>query len=50
MKEGKEIVETVTLPGGSKDDAEDDDGIADMPPVPSHSKARLRSRSSAASP
>ena len=45
--EGKEIVETVTLPD-CKDDVEDDDGIADAPPVPSHSEARLRSRSSAA--
>ena len=36
--EGKEIVETVTLPH-CKDDVEDDNGIADVPPVPSHSKA-----------
>ena len=36
--EGKEMVETVTLPD-CKDDVEDDDGLADVPPVPSHSEA-----------
>ena len=36
--EGKEIVETVTLPD-CKDDVEDDDGNVDEPPVPSHSEA-----------
>ena len=36
-EEGKEIVETVTLPD-CQDDVEDDDGIADEPPVPSDSK------------
>ena len=60
--EGKEIVETVTLPD-CKDDVEDN-SIADAPPMPSHNEAyglinklamvggtrQLRSRSSAASP
>ena len=36
--EGKEIVETVTLPD-CKDNVEDDNGIADPPPLPSQSKA-----------
>ena len=36
--EEKEIVETVTLPN-CKDDVKDDDSIADVPPVPSHSEA-----------
>ena len=35
--EGKEVIETVTLPDG-KDNVEDNDGIADVPPVPSHSE------------
>ena len=34
--EGKELVETVTLPD-CKDDVEDDDDITDMPRVPSNS-------------
>ena len=36
--EGKEIVETVTL-RHCKDNVEDDDGITDVPPMPSHSEA-----------
>ena len=36
--EGKKIVETVTLPD-CEDNVEDDDGIADTPPVPGISKA-----------
>ena len=36
--EGKEIIETVTSPD-CKDDVEDDDGIADAPPVPPHNEA-----------
>ena len=36
--EGEEIVETVILPD-CEDDENDDDGIADAPPVPSHSEA-----------
>ena len=36
--EGKEIVEAVTLPD-CKDDMENDNGIADAPPVPSHTEA-----------
>ena len=32
------VVETVTLPE-CKDDVEDDNGIADLPVVPSHSEA-----------
>ena len=32
------MVETVTLPD-CKDDVENDDGIVDVPPVPSHSEA-----------
>ena len=36
--EGKEIVETVTLPD-CKENEEYDDGITDVPPVPSHSEA-----------
>ena len=35
---GKEIVEAVTLPD-CKDDVENDDGITDVPPVPSHNEA-----------
>ena len=35
---GKEKVETMTLPD-CKDDVEDNNGITDMPPVPSHSEA-----------
>ena len=33
-----QILETVTIPDG-EDDEEDDDNIADEPPIPSHSKA-----------
>ena len=35
---GTEIVQTMTLPD-CKDDVEDDDSIADVPPVPSHIEA-----------
>ena len=38
IDEVKEIVEAVTLPDG-KDNAENDDGIAEAPPVPSHNEA-----------
>ena len=48
-EEWKEIVETVTLPD-CKDDVENDDGIADVPPVPFHNEAGLLSHSSVASP
>ena len=34
----KELVEIVTLPD-CKNNVKDDDGITDVPPVPSHSKA-----------
>ena len=36
--EGKEIIETVTLPD-CKDDVEDNNGITDAPLMPSHSEA-----------
>ena len=38
LTKGKEIEETVTLPDCT-DDVEDDNGVTDAPPVPSHSKA-----------
>ena len=38
VSEGREIIETVTL-ADCKENVEDDNSIADMPTVPSHSKA-----------
>ena len=37
---GKEIVDTVALPD-CNDDVEDDEGIADVPRVPSHNEAYI---------